>query len=114
MGVHFCPHCARNITPDEPVEIGRWRVSPWAVIRDGKELEQLTVGERIVLHTLAASEGKFVTGATLGRRASTRLHNEGDPADVAQVLVCRIRSKLGEDSPIRTVWGHGYKWGEAL
>ena len=75
------------------------------VRRDGVLLP-LTAKERSILVVLAANIGGVVTRSELIDRCWDEQH---DPmSNVVDVHVARLRRKLGEPSPIRTVRGEGF------
>lgn len=84
------------------IDVGRDEVSV-----DGVRIE-LTRVERAILFTLAERPDHSVTRALLADRALER--ESAEPERTIDVHVSRIRKKLGDaSSPIKTVWGVGYR-----
>jgi DNA-binding response OmpR family regulator len=105
VSVGFCPSCGCNLTRDEPVEVGPWKVAPDAVWYEG-QLLRLTLAEATILHTLARANGRAVKSAVLGNRAC----DSSDTSNSAEVLLSRIRKKLGPLAPFENIRGAGYRW----
>ena len=100
----FCPYCGYNFVADAPVTLGDWYVAPdHATYRD--EYQDLTPGEAAILHSIATQRGEPVRRTALLERVS-----DSDSVNTVSVLVCRMRKKLGDRSPIRTIRGRGYAW----
>lgn len=102
----FCPSCGHNFANDVPIEIGRWRLFVDKAELDDVRLP-LTRAESGIVHTLAKARGRTISSATIADRISTNANS-----NVVSVLVHRIRAQLGEDAPIETVRGNGYRWRE--
>jgi DNA-binding response OmpR family regulator len=105
--MHMCPHCGINLIPDDMIESGPWRVTPceaWF----GQDRLALTPGEAGTLYTIAAGRGRRIRAEAI----SNRIGNARETSNVAQVMVCRLRKKLGPCSPIRSERGRagGYWW----
>lgn len=103
----LCPRCGHNLTRDEPIELGDWRIVPnetahWRsllVARNG-----VTVN---ILLALARMGGRCVTPDALLNRVS-----DYDDTNLVRVYVSRFRRALppGVPDPIETVQRRGYRW----
>ena len=105
--------------PAAPADVSKWGLGSWRldasraclVDADGEEVA-VTRGEQIVLESLLAAEGRVVPRRELIESLSRHL-GATNPRSV-DVLVHRIRRKLGEGGPIEpriilTVHGVGYR-----
>lgn len=97
-------------TADQPLVFGALRLDRAAreVTRDGESVG-LTATELDVLDTLAARPGEAVS------REELQLRVWGTPevgrSRSLDFFVASLRSKLGEDLPLRTVRGYGFRLG---
>ncbi len=97
----FCPSCGTNLSADAPVEIDGWRVTPYSAERYGDSVH-VTPSQAIILHTLAAADGRPVSRTVLMERAGSESdHN------VLAVMVNRLRKQR---APIGTMRSAGYYW----
>lgn len=105
----FCRHCGHNQLAEQPVAFGPLSFDPLGEARWHGEPIDLTRGEFLLLGSLAQAGGKVVSKDVLAERVG--YDGDGDPHDVVQVLVCRIRRKLRAagvpPTIIRTVRGRG-------
>jgi DNA-binding response OmpR family regulator len=106
-----CPSCGYNLTRDEVIEIGPWRLDPrGAVSFDGRRLS-LTADCAMIMHSIAAAHGRPISlAALLSRIGSEALTN------IIQVQIWRIRDVLRASDipvPFHTVRSRGYAWGAA-
>lgn len=75
-------------------------------------LDNLTAGQRRIMGALIGQPGKVMTKAQiLAASMIDRPEADWPTLDVVDVQVCKIRRRLGPDSPVRieTVWGVGYR-----
>lgn len=108
----FCPSCGHNLVADQVVHLGNWSVSPSESRYKGLHVP-LTPQQQVILHTVAAGNGRTVGKNALLNRSSDA---ENLP-NIITVQVCRIRKvtrRLGIPSPIETVWGRGFRWNTNL
>jgi DNA-binding response OmpR family regulator len=106
----FCPSCGFNLVSDKTIARDGFLLDPrGSAAYRGRDID-LTSGEALLLHAIAAQHGRVVPSATLGQRIS----DSEDPRNVAQVFICRVRQKLHGAAlpvPFHNVRGRGYAWG---
>jgi len=105
----LCPGCGLDLQADEPI----WRPEIFfdprgQVLFHGKSMN-LTVTERMVLHALLKADGRAI-----GHEALRERIDSPETANVAQVMVCRLRVKFAQVDAsrewIETIRGVGYRW----
>lgn len=104
----FCPGCGHNLRAEQPVSIGALEHDPRGEARWGGRALGLTASEHLVLGSLVAAAGGFVTRPAL----EERIGYEG-LTRVTDVYLLRIRRKLGgAGAPvgvIENVRGRGHR-----
>lgn len=102
----FCDWCGHRKANTAPIKRGAWYLTTGQTLYNGRSLP-LTVTEARLLFELAKIGGRLVKGEILGGWISA----SGHPAQLARVMVWRIRKALGKDrTPIETVGQLGYCW----
>lgn len=105
----FCPHCGFSLDRDEPIERDGFTIDPRGSLSFLGEPVRMTRAEVCLMHTVASANGRIVSRSTVGERVG----DQDDPANVASVLLCRVRKRLREISapcPVVGVHGRGYRW----
>lgn len=107
-GFAFCPCCGHNLDAERPVVLGPLDYDPRGRTRWAGALVCLTVGEHLVLGSIVAAHGGFVTAAVIGERI-----DHSGLANCVQVLVHRVRRALAAAgapaTAILTAQGRGYR-----
>lgn len=103
-GPPFCPSCGYNLRADQPIERGPWRLLPDEARFHGVRVA-LVGAETIILYTLAAAAPRAVTHEVLANRSSG-----SSSMASTKTRVARIRDKLGDQCPIESEYGIGYRW----
>ena len=105
----YCPSCGFNLSKDEPIERDGFLLDPRGTVSFCGRRLSFTKAEAAVLHSIGAAGSRTVEAATL----ACRFGDHDDPANVARVLVSRIRHRLAAydvPCPVRTDHGRGYRW----
>lgn len=100
----FCPSCGFNYHTDSVVVRGPWQIAEDEVRFHGIKTA-LSFGECVILHSLAAAYPRAVTGEALANRCTS-----AGSIDSMKVRMTRMRHKLGDQFPIETIRGVGYRW----
>jgi DNA-binding response OmpR family regulator len=104
-----CPSCGYNLVPEKVVELGAMRFDPRGDACFHGEKLRLSPSEHILLGTLLASAGKFVSVDVL----MNRLGSEGENK-VVDVYITRLRKKLRAIDPgarhIEANYGCSRRW----
>jgi DNA-binding response OmpR family regulator len=106
---HICAHCGYDVTPDEPIKLGRFAMggAQFQLFHDGKPIK-LTNAENCIAWALLKGYPYAIPGSTL----LNRMDSEGCDNTI-NAMVCKLRRKIREATsadPIETVWGRGYRW----
>lgn len=104
MNHTMCPHCGWNFETDKPVARGAWRLTPLSAEHQGVAIN-LTKSQTGILYVIAKADGEPVSIDALLNRVSTV-----EDRNVIAVHVSRLRRKLGDAFPLRTVRGQGLAW----
>lgn len=108
---HTCPHCGFDLTRDETLTLGRWRLVP----RDAAYYDDVPVVTRAtwlnIMLVLAREQGRALRAETLLNRVS-----DSDDPNVIAVQVSRLKKSLrtmGIETPIKARYCTGYYWNVA-
>jgi DNA-binding response OmpR family regulator len=106
--MNCCPSCGFNLARDEIVESGDWRLDPRGEIYHAGRLVRLPPAINILIHSIAAADGRVMGVEALENRIGTESNG-----NIITVYVSRFRTllrELGIPDPIKTVWGKGWRW----
>lgn len=102
----LCPHCGHDLTRDEPISRGDIVFDPRGEVQWRGAAVHLTVGQRIVLHSLLKANGRTVPRDALLERLDSQSE---DGRNLLSVHLARLRSAL-PGVPIENVRGIGLRW----
>lgn len=108
----------RTAAAQVPLSDGAERLGAWVFDRDNRRVISaegvdagLTRAEFDVLSVLAANPGDLLTREDLANAVSERRGDgAGESGRAIDILISRLRKKLGDDRLIETVRGHGYRF----
>ncbi len=104
----YCPSCGYNAHKDRVIERDGFVVDPSGKVTYLGNIVRMTPGQRALLHSVAAGNGRVIKGEALLNRIS-----DGETVNLVAVLISNLRRALiakGIPSPIQTAWGSGYYW----
>lgn len=109
----------RTAAPELPFSDGAEVLGRWVLDRDNRRVVSvedgqdagLTRAEFDLLAVLAAHPGDLLTRDDLAKYVpDRRAEGPGESGRAVDILVSRLRKKLGADKMIETVRGHGYRF----
>lgn len=110
----FCPHCGTDwVRDDEYLERDGFEfTTPLAEVRYLGRVINLTPQEYLLLFTLAKAGERWVSHESMVGRIAL---SDEVRTDLVSVVICKVRKKLGDASPIQTSYnkprqGCGVKW----
>jgi len=101
----LCPCCGYDLAQDEVIERDGIRLEPRGDVLVNGAPVRLTPSERIILSSLMKANGMAISGAALHERMDSRADG-----NVVEVMVRRVREKLGDACRIENIRGIGYRW----